>query len=173
MKTVVICIFYFSFISGFLYAQTNSSAYENQRNKINQLLDDRSSKFGQYDNSLRKHSGIFGLKTKKDMQFSNDILSEIVLADNHIFSELKVLLDYKNFEMEEVETHSETFENRIDKYMSTITRLQQENERLKSESDEKDKKEHGMLIYLIALTIVMLISIFYLLKLKKLRKIDN
>ena len=173
MKTKLIGIFYFLFIGGFANAQNDTSAYETQRNRINQLLSDRSNKFGQYDNSLRKRSGIFGLKTKKDMQFSNDILTEIVLTDNHIFTELKVLLDYKDFEKKDVETRAVTVESRIDNYMLTITRLQQENEKLKSESDRKENKENGMLIYLVILLIALLIAIFYLLKLKKLRKTDN
>ena len=173
MKTKLIAIFYFLFTSGFANAQNDTSAYETQRNRINQLLSDRSNKFGQYDNSLRKRSGIFGLKTKKDMQFSNDILTEIVLTDNHIFTELKVLLDYKDFEKKDVETRAVTVESRIDNYMLTITRLQQENEKLKSESDRKENKENGMLIYLVILLIALLIAIFYLLKLKKLRKTDN
>ena len=84
-------------------AQNDSSAYEVQRNKINKLLNERSSRFGQYDSSLGKRSGIFGLKTKRDLQFSNDILRQIVLTDNDIFSELKVLMDYKDFEKKQVE----------------------------------------------------------------------
>src|SRR6476660_9984475 len=84
-------------------AQIDTSAYNTQRNKINQLLENRSMKFSQYDNSLTKRTGIFGLKTKRDMQVSNDILTQIVLTDNEIFSELKILLDYKDFEKKEVE----------------------------------------------------------------------
>jgi hypothetical protein len=115
-------------------AQNDSSAYETQRKKINQLLDERSSRFGQYESSLGKRSGIFGLKTKKDMQFSNDILRQIVLTDNDIFSELKILLDYKDFEKQQLETRAETVEGRIDRYQFTITDLQQENEKLRAEA---------------------------------------
>jgi hypothetical protein len=65
------------------------------------------------------------------MQFSNDILRQIVLTDNDIFSELKILLDYKDFEKQQVETRAETVEGRIDRYQTTITGLQQENEKLR------------------------------------------
>src|SRR6476661_8903049 len=60
---ILVLISGFSFIAA---AQEDTSAYEAQRRKINQLLADRSAKFGQYDESLSRRTGIFGLKTKKD-----------------------------------------------------------------------------------------------------------
>jgi len=153
-------------------AQNDSSAYETQRKKINQLLDERSSRFGQYESSLGKRSGIFGLKTKKDMQFSNDILRQIVLTDNDIFTELKILLDYKDFEKQQVETRAETVEGRIDRYQTTITGLQQENEKLRAEKEKSISNYDKQTIYLFILIISLLASIWYIFKLKKLPKID-
>lgn len=153
-------------------AQNDSSAYEIQRKKINQLLDQRSSRFGQYESSLGKRSGIFGLKTKKDMQFSNDILRQIVLTDNDIFEELKILLDYKDFEKQQVETRAETVEGRIDRYQTTITGLQQENEKLRAEAEKSIASYDKQTIYLFALIISLLATIWYIFKLKKLPKID-
>jgi hypothetical protein len=153
-------------------AQGDSSAYETQRKKINQLLDERSSRFGQYESSLGKRSGIFGLKTKKDMQFSNDILRQIVLTDNDIFSELKILLDYKDFEKQQVETRAETVEGRIDRFQITITGLQQENEKLRKESEKNIAAYDKQTIYLLILIISLFVSIWYIFKLKKLPKID-
>ncbi|HEY1010607.1 MAG: hypothetical protein ACO1NS_05045 [Daejeonella sp.] len=144
----------------FLVAQTDTTAYNVQRNKINKLLDERSERFGQYDNSLTKRSGIFGLKTKRDMQASNDILTQIVLNDNQIFTELKILLDYKDFEKKEVETRAETVEGRIDRFQSTITSLQQQNEVLKGEVEKLEKREARLkssIIILVILSIGLLI----------------
>ncbi len=155
------------------YAQNDSSAYETQRKKINKLLDERSNRFGQYESSLGKRSGIFGLKTKKDMQFSNDILRQIVLTDNDIFSELKILLDYKDFEKQQVETRAETVEGRIDRYQKTITGLQQENEKLRAETEKKIIEYDKQTNYLILLIILLFASIWYIFKLKKLPKIDK
>lgn len=154
-------------------AQSDSSAYETQRKKINKLLDERSSKFGQYESSLGKRSGIFGLKTKKDMQFSNDILRQIVLTDNDIFSELKILLDYKDFEKQQVETRAETVEGRIDRYQTTITGLQKENEKLRAETEKKITDNDKQNIYLLLLIISLFTSLWYIFKLKKLPKIDK
>lgn len=154
-------------------AQNDSSAYETQRNKINQLLKERSSRFGQYESSLGKKSGIFGLKTKKDMQFSNDILRQIALTDNDIFSELKILLDYKDLEKQQAETKAETVEGRIDRYQTTITRLQQENQKLRAMSEKSVSDYENQKIYILLLILGLIVSISYIFKLKKLPKIDK
>jgi hypothetical protein len=155
-----------------VFAQSDSSAYEVQRIIINQLLAERSSRFGQYENSLDKRTGIFGLKTKKDMQFSNDILRQIVLTDNDIFSELKILLDYKDLEKEQVKIKAETVEGRIGRYQTTITGLQQENEKLRTETEKKNEDYDKQSIYLLLLAISLFASIWYIFKLKILPKIN-
>ncbi len=153
----LVVILLFLFADETLLAQADTSAYNTQRNKINKLLSERSERFGQYDNSLTRRSGIFGLKTKRDMQASNDILTRIVLTDNQIFTELKILLDYKDFEKKEVESRAETVEGRVDRFQSTITRFQQQNDMLKSEVEEL-KKRNGKLVF-----VVILLAIFSLL----------
>ena len=160
------------FINSSLFAQNDTSAYNTQRKKINVLLEDRSAKFSQYDNSLTRKSGIFGLKTKRDMQASNDILTEIVITDNNIFSELKILLDYKDFEKKEVEHRAETVEGRVDRFQTTITRLQQENDRLKGELQKDIGKSKRMSSYLVASILALIIVAIYAMRLKKLRKTD-
>jgi hypothetical protein len=135
-------------------------------------LAERRSRFGQYENSLDKRTGIFGLKTKKDMQFSNDILRQIVLTDNDIFSELKILLDYKDLEKEQVKIKAETVEGRIGRYQTTITGLQQENEKLRTETEKKNEDYDKQSIYLLLLAISLFASIWYIFKLKILPKIN-
>lgn len=162
----------FLLITSVTFAQTDSSAYSLQRNKINQLLAERSSRFGQYDASLTRRTGIFGLKTKRDMQASNDILTQIVLNDNNIFSELKVLLDYKDYEKKEVETKAEVVEGRVDRYQQTITNLQKQNDLLISENEKLDKRNSRLVLYITWLIIIALVAIFWN-KLKKLRIADK
>lgn len=130
MRIVLITLISYFLTVFQLIGQNDSSAYQMQRLKINKLLDQRSERFGQYENSLGTRSGIFGLKTNRDMQTSNDILRQIVLTDNDIFSELQVLLNYKDLEKSEVLTQAETVEGRIERYQSTIAQLQQENQKL-------------------------------------------
>jgi ABC-type transporter Mla subunit MlaD len=104
------------------------------------------------------------------MQASNDILTQIVLTDNNIFSELKILLDYKDFEKKEVEHRAETVEGRIDRFQTTITRLQQENDKLKAGAQKQITKENRMLIYLFSCILALVVVIIYAVRLKKLRK---
>jgi len=106
------------------------------------------------------------------MQASNDILTQIVVTDNNIFSELKILLDYKDFEKKEVEHRAETIEGRIDRFQTTITRLQQENEKLKVDLQKQTGKLNRMLIYLVSSILLLLIVIIYAIRLKNLRKAD-
>ena len=106
------------------------------------------------------------------MQASNDILTQIVVTDNNIFSELKILLDYKDFEKKEVEHRAETVEGRIDRFQTTITRLQQENEKLKVDLQKQTGKLNRMLIYLVSSILLLLIVVIYTVRLKNLRKAD-
>jgi len=149
------------------FAQNDSSAYEAQRKKINSLLQERSAKFGKYDESLAQRTGIFGLKTKKDMQRSIDILTGIVQTDNEIFKELKVLLDYKDLEKNQVQGEASESKERLSGYMQTIKKLQQENDRLKDELVKIEKQHSKFLNTLIALVIVLVISGIMLLVRKK------
>lgn len=118
----------------------DTSAYEIQRAKINALLADRSAKFGQYDNSLNARTGIFGFQTKKDIKNSNEILRQIALNDNAIFTELKVLMDYKDLQVEQVKTAVITNTESIQNYRKTIKDLQNQNQKL---TNDADKIENG------------------------------
>ena len=60
------------------------------------------------------HTGIFGFQSKNDIRRSNDILMDIVKTDDSIYTQLKILLDYRAFQQTQVQNHSkETEENAI------------------------------------------------------------
>ncbi|WP_199561001.1 hypothetical protein [Mucilaginibacter hurinus] len=126
-----------------LYAQVNadSVAYEHQRAKINSLLALRKQKFGQYDVSLTKKTGIFGWQTKKDIRRSNEILMDIVQADNNIFKELKILLDYRTFQQTQAQTQVQEREKDRLAYINTINRLRKQHEDLKAKVDEQAQEQ--------------------------------
>ena len=152
-------------------ATSDTSGYETQRQKVNELLQQRSARFGQFDESLKKRTGIFGLKTKKDMQSSIDILKQIVMTDNNIFRETKMLLDYKDFEKSQIAERATEFDGRINGYIKTISKLQRERERFAAEVDALEKTNRfyeGMLV-LLGLTIIGT-GIFLLLRRQKLTK---
>lgn len=136
----------------------DTSAYEIQRTKINALLAERSNNFGQYDASLNARTGIFGFQTKKDIKNSNEILRQIALNDNDIFKELKILLDYKDLQVEQVKTAVNTNSESILNYRKTIKGLQEQNQKL---TDNLDKAENAsgiahifMFIFLIGCAIL-------------------
>ena len=76
------------------FAQQNedSLAYAQQGKKITAMLARRARKFGQYEHSLRQHTGIFGMQTKNDIRNSNGILMDIVKTDDSVYKEIKILL---------------------------------------------------------------------------------
>jgi hypothetical protein len=83
------------FISTVALPQKNTF---NDRKDLQQLLDERKAKFDSYTSSLDKRSGIFGNKTKKDIQASNEVLINIVQTDNRIISTLYRVIDLRNLE---------------------------------------------------------------------------
>lgn len=117
----------------------DTSAYGIQRAKINALLAERSNKFGQYDASLNERTGIFGFQTKRDIKNSNEILRQIALNDNDIFKELKILLDYKDLQVEQVKTAVNTNSESILNYRKTIKGLQDQNEKLSADLEKEEQ----------------------------------
>jgi len=141
-------------------AQTiDTSAYQTQRLKVNALLSQRSAKFGQYDQSLDTRTGIFGFQTKSDVKNSNEILRQIVLNDNNIFKELKILMEYKDQEVITAKNTASEVNGRMLNYMQSIKKLQEENERLKSSSEKTSLADSA--IYIILILIVALIGMYF------------
>jgi len=131
--------------------QSDTSAYQTQRLKINSLLAERSAKFGQYDLSLSARTGIFGLQTKQDLKNSNEILRNIILSDNNIFRELKTLMNYKDLQVQEVQNNASNTSKRMAGYMHSIKKLQDQNEKLKAELEKtttKNNTEKYIIIFL-------------------------
>lgn len=68
------------------------------RAELHKLLQERQKKFDTYSSSLEKRSGIFGGKTKMDIQRSNEVLTDIIESDNRIISVLNRVVDFKTYE---------------------------------------------------------------------------
>ncbi len=165
ISVCLLCLLY-----TYTFAQKNSvdtMAYQLQRAKINQMLDVRREKFGQYEESLSKHTGIFGLQTKKDIRRSNDILMDIAKTDDDLFREIKILMDYRVFQQQQAQTHSTETENVNLGFMTTINKLRQQSDQLKQElQNEKDHQVKQLRIFII-LFVLMLGSILYLILKKR------
>jgi len=148
--------------------QADTSAYQTQRLKINSLLAERSAKFGQYDLSLSARTGIFGLQTKNDLRNSNEILRGIILSDNNIFRELKVLMNYKDQEVQQVQSNASTINKRIEGYMLAIKKLQEQNDELKARTTQVTETKDTSTYVIIFLSVVILAGgIFIFSRLRK------
>lgn len=145
---------------------TDSLTFEAQRARVNQLLDSRSKRFGEYATSLEKKTGVFGLfKTKKDMQKSNDILRELVINDNNIFLETRKLLDLKDAQSERYQKLASEYDQQVSAYMKTINKLQNENDKLRGEISQLQDVDQGSdnkLFFAIVLILILVGVIVYL-----------
>lgn len=171
LKFLFACILVFSG-SAILKAQdstalkTDSITFESQRARVNKLLNERSAKFGDYDSSLTKKTGVFGLfKTKGDMQKSIDILRNIVINDNHIFIETRKLLDLKDVQSERYQKLAAEYDQQVSAYMKTINKLQQENDKLRGDISNLENSDQGndnKLFIAIVIILGLVISVIYL-----------
>lgn len=121
----------------------DSLAYQLQRNKINLMLDQRHQKFGQYSESLKKHTGIFGLQTKKDIRRSNDILMDIIKTDEAIFEQIKILLNYRTYQQQQAQVQTTRVQDNSLGYMNTINRLRDQADKLKQDAQAAQKEQES------------------------------
>lgn len=170
MKNIILCVLFFAALgTDTTFASANkleadSTLFESQRQLVNELLEERSRKFGEYDHSLQQRTGIFGLvKSKSDMQQSIDILQAIVINDNNIFLETRKLLDLKDTERERFQLLAKDFDGQVTAYMKTVSKLQKENEKLQLQIKELQEDEHNnsLIFYLIALIFAGLLFVVY------------
>jgi hypothetical protein len=144
-KFALICLICLWHAPLFARSKTNpdSLAYQLQRKKINAMLDDRHQKFGQYSESLKKHTGIFGLQTKKDIRRSNDILMDITKTDESIFEQIKILLNYRTYQQQQVQAKSERVQDNSLGYMTTINRLRDQADKMKLDAQAAQKAQES------------------------------
>ena len=172
MMKKIIVVSLLSFLSAVVFAQAanDSIAYRLERKKINAMLAQRTLKFGQYDQSLTMHTGIFGLQTKKDIRRSDDILMDIVKTDNAIYRELKILFDYTIFQKNQVQSHSKEAEKSNLGYMTTINRLRAQVTQLKADAaKQQQQEEKTRLQFMIALALMFILTLFLALRTRKRR----
>lgn len=141
---------------------TDTLTYHIERVKINRMLQARAAKFGQYDESLHMHTGIFGFQTKKDIRRSNFILMDIVNTDDIIYKEIKVLMEYRVFQQTQAQTHSqETDQNNLG-FMNAINKLRNELDRIKAINAEEERQHENTTRWAVLIFILLLGSILYL-----------
>lgn len=147
-----------TFASAITQRNLDSISFESQRKRVNDLLDERSKRFGEYTTSLEQKTGVFGLfKTKNDMQKSIDILKSVVINDNSIFIETRKLINIKDSQAERFQKLASEYDQQVTAYMKTISKLQVENEQLRAKIDTLEKEEHKTNKYLYLGIVLLLI----------------
>jgi hypothetical protein len=95
MKKILVALV---LIFSFLHTGAQAQMQMEDRMNLQNLLAERAKNFSAYTSSIQKRSGIFGNKTKTDIQKSNEVLLAIVTLDNDIMDALNRALSYKTFE---------------------------------------------------------------------------
>ncbi|WP_235954762.1 Clp protease ClpB [Cyclobacterium salsum] len=67
--------------------------------KLNRLLQERETLHQEWQVSESKKSGLFGNRTKKDMEATNEWMGRIIQKDNQIMQELEMLKDIQTTEI--------------------------------------------------------------------------
>lgn len=143
----------------------DSISYEKQRSIVNNLLNERVKKFGEFDQSLGQKTGFFGLlKSKNDMQKSIDILQNIVKMDNKIFIETRNLLKIKDYQAEKYQLLAEEYDNQVSAYMRTVSKLQVTNEKLKKQLDDSKKASNSSQKFLFIVGVIILTLLIIIIK---------
>jgi hypothetical protein len=169
-KSILLILFCIITIITHAQANSDSVAYQLERKKINNMLAERAQKFGQYDESLTMHTGIFGLQTKKDIKRSNDILTDVVKTDDNIYTELKILLEYRTFQQTQVQSHSKETEESNVGFMTTINKLRNQVDQLKADAEKQEQQQEKTQRVHIGVFILMLVLILFLVARKSKRK---
>jgi hypothetical protein len=162
MKKLLLCLLLMAGFTPAIAANSDSVTYQLQRQRINNMLAQRSLKFSQYTQSLDEHTGIFGWQTKKDIKRSGEILMDIVRTDDEIFKELKVLFDYKNFQQTQVQQQSHESEDKVAGYMLTINKLRRQNDILMKQHADQESALRGRQTTLYIIIVLLVFTSIYL-----------
>ena len=117
MKRIALIILVF--ISTLAWSQIPTADRMNLQN----LLAERAKNFSEYTGAIQKRSGIFGNKSKRDIQKTNEILIQIVTLDNDIMNALNRALSYKTFEKTTDNYNSRDCEMKLQKSMEVTDTL--------------------------------------------------
>lgn len=154
--TLLLILFYL--ITMQLFAQDRAAV----RQELQNLLNERKQKFDAYTNSLEKRSGIFGGKSKADVQRSNEVLIDIVKTDNKIISTLNRVSDFRTFEkvnmnydLIKCNEQLSNLRNAVDTLNKQLTVLTAANASLKNKSGGFQWLSYGLLSAIAVLVILL------------------
>ncbi len=154
MKSLLLCLLTFFLIN-------NLSAQE----EINKLTTERENLYRKYKDTESLSTGIFGNRSKSDLQTTIDALNEIIKKDNEILEELKSIQADSKIE----------FTNKYNDLIQQNNDLSQKNRELLELSERHkgySKENHEILkatedkqvLFMSLLTIFVILSVVYVVK---------
>ncbi len=96
--------------------------------KLERMMEERQSLHQQWQSSESKKSGIFGNRTKKDMIETNNWMERIILKDNQIMDELKMLSEIEKTEITYEKNDYKFISHKQEREIATLKRALQEKE---------------------------------------------
>jgi len=156
--------------SGYLVAQDSL----NSITELQHLLQERRDRFESYASAADKRSGIFGMKTKKDMEESREILLGIVNLDNRIMAELTHVISARG--MAKANYSTDLMENsemikRLTAASDTLYKQLTVQKEMNESLQAKTERQKWVLYFFIAATGILLLSL--LSSLVRKRKMSN
>ena len=136
------------------------------RMNLQNLLAERAKNFSTYTSSIQKRSGIFGNKTKHDIEKSNEVLIDIVTFDNNIMDALNRALSYKTFEKTTDDYSARDCELKLKKSMEVTDTLMKQIAVLEKKVDHPDSSAS---IYKVLFYLLLAVCAFLFWKMKRLK----
>jgi len=160
--------FSFCIISIFLFHHLQAQDSLANITELQKLLKDRKDRFEEYATAADKKSGIFGTKTKKDLEKSREILFQIVKTDNNILNELNHAIVNRGIAKADYSYDQMEYKQTIDRLTQAVDTLNKQLIATKNVNASLEKKA-GMqkgVSYLLS-GVIVLLSMFLLITRRK------
>ena len=138
-----------------------------EKKKLYDLLEQRKQRFNSYSSSIEKRSGIFGNKTKKDLQQSNEILREVVRTDNDIINVLNRAVDFKTYEKVNLNYNVNENSQQLENLTRATDTLEKQVMFLKKENTTLQEDAKWAKAKIITLLIALMIMILFIRRKRK------
>ena len=136
--------------------------------ELQKLLKERKDRFEAYATSADQRSGIFGNKTKKDLEKSREILFQIVKTDNNILNELTRVISKRGMAKADYSYDESGYKQTIDQLTQAADTLNKQLVAVKEINAAMESKAHTQqwILYLL-LGVIALLTIGIVLKGRK------
>jgi vacuolar-type H+-ATPase subunit I/STV1 len=111
--------------------------------ELQKLLKERKDRFEAYATSADQRSGIFGNKTKKDLEKSREILFQIVKTDNNILNELTRVISKRGMAKADYSYNEAGYLQTIDRLTEAVDTLNKQLAAVKEINAPLEKKVHN------------------------------